>query len=127
MIPQGWKRDSHWEGLAVYEKCIRSLQLLFDAADATWRDEIRKDLGRIPSSSELIASAKTCGEAGTLLRTAFDVRESALMRLREATEIPPINGDRSAPVSQTAHVAEHDLGHEELDRSLPQARIRIRR
>lgn len=52
-------------------------ELLFVAADATWRCEAAKILGRKPDDLELIRLAEARGEPGTLLRTAFEVRERA--------------------------------------------------
>lgn len=52
--------------------------LLFTAADATWRCEAAKVLGRDAADPGLVAIREAQGEAGTLLRTAYDIRERAL-------------------------------------------------
>lgn len=51
--------------------------LLFAAADATWRCEAAKVLGRDAADPGLVAVRDAQGNSGTLLRTAFEVRERA--------------------------------------------------
>lgn len=52
-------------------------ELLFVAADATWRCEAGKVLDRKPNDLGLILLPQARGEPDTLLRTAFEVRERA--------------------------------------------------
>ena len=52
-------------------------ELLFVAADATWRSEAAKVLDRKPNDLGLILLPEARGEPDTLLRTAFEVRERA--------------------------------------------------
>lgn len=66
-------------------------ELLFVAADRTWRCEAAKVLNRQPNDSELALLPEARGETGTLLRTAFDARERAYAVWRQASEASPIN------------------------------------
>lgn len=51
--------------------------LLFTAADATWRCEAAKIFGRDAADPLLWTIPGVQGEAGTLLHTAYEVRERA--------------------------------------------------
>jgi hypothetical protein len=71
---------------------ISGAELLFVAADATWRCEAAKILGRKPDDLELIWLAEARGEPGTLLRTAFEVRERAYAMWQQDREGSPVSG-----------------------------------
>lgn len=65
-------------------------ELLFVAADATWRCEAAKVLDRKLNDLGLILLPEARGEPDTLLRTAFEVRERAYAlwcRESEATSV----------------------------------------
>jgi hypothetical protein len=66
-------------------------ELLFIAADRTWRCEAAKVLNRPPNDPGLALLPEACGEPGTLLRTAFDARERAFAVWRQASEASPIS------------------------------------
>lgn len=66
-------------------------ELLFVAADRTWRCEAAKALNRRPNDPELALLPEARGETGTLLRTAFDVRERAYAVWRRESEASPFN------------------------------------
>jgi hypothetical protein len=69
-------------------------ELLFVAADATWRCEAAKVLGRNPNDLGLILLPEARGEPDTLLRTAFEVRERAYAMWCQASEGSPVNDAR---------------------------------
>lgn len=66
-------------------------ELLFVAADATWRYEAAKVLNREPGDFGLILLPEARGEPGTLLRTAFEVRERAYASWCQEPEVAPTN------------------------------------
>ena len=66
-------------------------ELLFVAADATWRCEAGKVLDRKPNDSGLVLLPEARGEPDTLLRTAFEVRERAYAMWCKESEATPIN------------------------------------
>lgn len=61
-------------------------ELLFVAADATWRCEVAKVLDRKPSDLRLILLPEARGEPDTLLRTAFEARERAFTMWCQASD-----------------------------------------
>jgi hypothetical protein len=65
---------------------MSGLELLFVAADATWRCEVSKALGCKPNDLGLILLPEARGEPDTLLRTAFEVRERAFAMWCQASE-----------------------------------------
>ncbi len=61
--------------------------LLLAAADATWRCEAAKVLGRKTDDPVLADLPEAYGEPGTVLRTAYELRERARakwLRIRQA-------------------------------------------
>lgn len=67
-------------------------ELLFVAADATWRCEAAKVLNREPNDLGLILLPEARGEPDTLLRTAFEVRERAYAAWCQESEAMSVNG-----------------------------------
>lgn len=71
----------------VTQDSASDAQLLFAVADATWRCEAAKVLGRRLDDPDLTDISEARGDPDTLLRTAYDVRDRAYAewrRLREA-------------------------------------------
>lgn len=66
-------------------------QLLFAAADATWRLEAAKLLDCKPTDIEIVLLPEARGEPGTLLRTAFEVRERAYTMWRREQVTSPVS------------------------------------
>ena len=71
-------------------------ELLFRAADATWRSEAARVLRREETDLGLALLPEARGEPGTLLRAAFDVRERAYATWRR--------GKVEARISETGSV-----------------------
>ena len=67
-------------------------ELLFVAADATWRCEAAKILDRRPNDLGLILLPEARGEPDTLLRTAFEARERAYAMWCRESETLPVSG-----------------------------------
>ncbi|MBA9070714.1 hypothetical protein FHR71_004484 [Methylobacterium sp. RAS18] len=65
---------------------VTGLELLFVAADATWRCEAAKILDRKSNDLTLILLPEARGEPDTLLRTAFEVRERAYTMWCQASD-----------------------------------------
>ena len=63
---------------------LAAAQLLFAAADATWRCEAANILERESNDPELVNLPAARGEPGSLLRTAYEVRERAERELDRA-------------------------------------------
>lgn len=55
-------------------------ELLFYLADATWRSEAMKVLGRTDETADLAERPEAQGEPATLLRIAYEARQRALVR-----------------------------------------------
>ena len=70
---------------------MSGLELLFVAADATWRCEAAKVLNCKPNDLGLILLPEARGEPDTLLRTAFEVREHAYAMWCQASEGRSVN------------------------------------
>lgn len=68
----------------MYRNCPESAQLLYTAADATWRSELEKASGRKGENVGGILPVEDCGEPGSLVRTAYEVRERAYAFWQEA-------------------------------------------
>jgi hypothetical protein len=66
-------------------------ELLFVAADATWRYEAAKVLNRKSNDPGLILLPEARGEPGTLLRTAFEARERAYTMWCQASDNSSVN------------------------------------
>jgi hypothetical protein len=66
-------------------------ELLFVAADATWRCEAAKVLNCKPNDLGLILLPEARGEPDTLLRTAFEVRQRAYATWCQESEASPVN------------------------------------
>lgn len=70
---------------------MSGLELLFVAADATWRCEAAKVLNCKPNDLGLILLPEARGEPDTLLRTAFEVREHAYAMWCQESEVSPVS------------------------------------
>ncbi|MGX5775401.1 hypothetical protein [Methylorubrum zatmanii] len=70
---------------------MSGLELLFVATDATWRSEAAKVLDRKPNDFGLTLRPEARGKAGTLLRTAFEIRERAHASWGREPEKAPLN------------------------------------
>lgn len=55
-------------------------ELLFYLADATWRSEAMKVLGRTDAETDLTECPEAQGEPSTLLRAAYEARQRALLK-----------------------------------------------
>jgi len=66
-------------------------ELLFVAADATWRCEAARVLNCKPNDLGLILLPEARGEPDTLLRTAFEARERAYAMWCQASEASAVN------------------------------------
>lgn len=73
-------------------------ELLFAAADATWRCEAAKVLDREPGDFSLILLPEARGEPNTLLRVAFEARERAYANWCLESETVPVS--EACPVSR---------------------------
>lgn len=62
----------------MYENCPRSVRILFDAADATWRAEAARLLGQRAADPDLAQFPEARGLPNSLLRLAYEARERAL-------------------------------------------------
>lgn len=109
---------------AVYQNCPASLRLLFAAADATWRSELEKARDRHAANVGSMLPSEACGERGSLLRTAYEVRERAYARLHGDPVIPQLSDSRPQSASPAARVEAPDPAHAKRRRSHPQLRSR---
>ncbi len=62
----------------VYQNCPRSSEILFVAADATWRTEAARLLARQTDDPDLAQCPEAHGRPHSLLRLAYEARERAL-------------------------------------------------
>ncbi|KQT57038.1 hypothetical protein ASG52_02890 [Methylobacterium sp. Leaf456] len=62
----------------MYQNCPRSSEILFAAADATWRTEAARLLDRRADDPELVLCPEARGRPHSLLRLAYEARERAL-------------------------------------------------
>ena len=62
----------------MYSNCPRSAEILFAAADATWRTEAARILGRRSDDPQLELYSEAQGHPHTLLRIAYKARQRAL-------------------------------------------------
>ncbi|WP_244573486.1 hypothetical protein [Methylorubrum populi] len=75
-----------WCETLVIQMYLSGPELLFVAADATWRCEAAKVLNCKSNDLGLILLPEARGEPDTLLRTAFEVRERAYAVWCQASE-----------------------------------------
>lgn len=76
----------------VSQMNMSGAELLFVAADATWRCEAGKILDRKTNDLGLILLPEARGEPDTLLRTAFEVRERAYALWCQESEGSAVSG-----------------------------------
>ena len=62
----------------MYQNCPRSSEILFAAADATWRSEAARLLDRRADDPDLAQCPEARGQPHSLLRLAYEARERAL-------------------------------------------------
>ncbi len=62
----------------MYPNCPRSAEILFAAADATWRAEAARLLGKSPDDPQLAHHPGAQGHPHSFLAIAYEVRQWAL-------------------------------------------------
>lgn len=62
----------------MYSNCPRCAELLFAAADATWRTEAARSLGLNSDDPQLAHHPEAQGRPHSLLAVAYEVRQRAL-------------------------------------------------